>query len=252
MLTLSKIELLIQEERARRANKRFADWLYKARTAEFINSRFFYNAATGKRSQRLRFKSYKEGECIVTDPCKVAEHAARYFEEVFEYDIADISFLSELPYDRKNMKQSFPQFKVEEVKDSLKWLRYGKAPGVDRVCNEMLKLSSTKKRDYSHEFAEVLTTLFNRIIQTGYFPNMWKQCIIVPAYKKGCPMTISNFRPICLLSGLSKVFTRLLNQRVSDAAEKARVFTNTQGGGRKMRDIREKLSIIREIGRAHV
>ena len=83
-------------------------------------------------------------------------------------------------------------------------------------------------------------TFFNRIFETG-------RCVIVPAFKKGYPMLIGSFHPICLLSGLSKAFARLLNQKVSVAAEKMGIFNNTQGGGRRMRDIWEKLSIIKGV-----
>lgn len=51
--------------------------------------RFFFNAATGKRPTRIRFKSFKPHDTIVTDQVRVAEHAAKYFEEVFEHEFAD-------------------------------------------------------------------------------------------------------------------------------------------------------------------
>ena len=131
------------------------------------------------------------------------------------------------------MGSCFSRIEVSEVNNTLKWLRNGKAPGPDGVWNEMIKLFRTRKRDFRYELAEILAVLFNRIIDTGKFPTRWKQCSIVPAYKKGNTSEIGNFRPICLLSGISKVFTRLINAKVSKAAENFHVVSNTQEGGGK-------------------
>ena len=76
------------------------------------------NAATGKNAMRVRFKCYKSGEKVVTEPEKVAEHAANYFEEVFEQDFANMTFLDEMRCRTESMEDKFPPFKVEQVQKS--------------------------------------------------------------------------------------------------------------------------------------
>ena len=63
---------------------------------ELQGPRFFFNAATAKKSKRLRFSSFIREYGLVTDPAAVAEHAANYFEQVFEHADADMSFLKDL------------------------------------------------------------------------------------------------------------------------------------------------------------
>ena len=170
-----------------------------------------------------------------TDQQVVSETMAGYYEKAFSSQTADMSYLSDIKShcNREVVNKQFTPITTEEVYTSLKWLRNRKCAGLDGVHNEMIKLSATNERDYGWDFAEILAKFFNDLTLKGEFPTSWKSSIIIPAYKKGVATDPANFRPICLLSCLSKVYTRLLNARVSKAAEEGGVFTNTQGGGRK-------------------
>ena len=58
--------------------------------------------------------------------------------------------------------------------------------------------------------SQSLTKLFNHSLNTSSFPAAWKQANITPVHKKGDRQTITNYRPISLLSNISKVFERLV------------------------------------------
>ena len=45
-------------------------------------------------------------------------------------------------------------------------------------------------------------------------PSQWKLGDISPVHKKDCNLTKSNYRPISILPSLSKVFERLIHNRV--------------------------------------
>ena len=47
---------------------------------------------------------------------------------------------------------------------------------------------------------ENLSIIFNKSIQEGAFPDLFKLAKIIPIQKSGSVFTISNFRPISLLS----------------------------------------------------
>ncbi len=246
---LREVNDRLHQRRYKRSNKKFRKWEWAARTAEFLDPSKFFSAATAKKSSRVRLARIRKDNVLHTDPEVVSEAAAAYFEQAFCHEEADMSFLSSLTSgtDRHKIAMEIRPFGVEEVEESMGWLRNRKCPGADGVWNEMVKLPATETRNYRNELAEVLCGLFNKIMASGVFPTAWKECIIIPAYKKGDTTCPQNYRPICLLSSLSKLFTKLLNQRIAKAAEAGGVFTNTQGGGRRMRDIREKLSIIRGV-----
>ncbi|XP_063900527.1 uncharacterized protein LOC135120111, partial [Zophobas morio] len=70
-------------------------------------------------------------------------------------------------------------------------------------------------RDCATVLAQPLCTIFNLIIQTGYFPQLWKTSKITPILKHGNKSEISNYRPIALISNFSKVFESVLHARLS-------------------------------------
>ena len=57
---------------------------------------------------------------------------------------------------------------------------------------------------------EPLTILFNRCLNEGIFPNIWKIAHVTPLRKKGPENLCNNYRPISLLS-----YPSLINRTVS-------------------------------------
>ena len=60
-------------------------------------------------------------------------------------------------------------------------------------------------------FSPLLQKLFNVIINSGCYPPIWSQGIIVPNYKKRNVNNPDNYRGITLLSHMSKLFTSILS-----------------------------------------
>ena len=61
-----------------------------------------------------------------------------------------------------------------------------------------------------------LCYLFNLSLSTGYIPQEWKAHIIIPIHKSNDRSLVSNYRPISLLSNISKVLERLIYNNVSE------------------------------------
>ena len=64
-----------------------------------------------------------------------------------------------------------------------------------------------------------LVTLFNKILETQYYPEEWSIGIITPLHKTGELDNPDNYRGITLDSCISKLFTRLLNNRLTEVIE---------------------------------
>src|SRR5688572_26243244 len=97
-----------------------------------------------------------------------------------------------------------------------------------------------------HLLPLTLINLFNACLEHEYFPAEWKKAVIVLAHKGGgSRYDLTRFRPISLLPTIGKVFTGLLNGRITKAAERNDVFSEAQGGARSRRDIRYKLSTLK-------
>ena len=89
-----------------------------------------------------------------------------------------------------------------DVSTAINALSTGKASGDDNVSVTMLKKSSAV-------VAPILASLFNLLIATGTFPAFLKQALVAPAPKKGDSCEIFNYRPVALLSTVSKLFEKL-------------------------------------------
>ena len=100
----------------------------------------------------------------------------------------------------------------DEVVKAIKSLKANKSPGPDLVINEFFinacDVLKTK-----------LTLLFNFVFNNGHFLKQWVDGLLIPIHKKGSKSNIDNYRGVTLLSSLGKLFTRILNNRLSFCAE---------------------------------
>ena len=55
-----------------------------------------------------------------------------------------------------------------------------------------------------------LSQIINESFQSGILPDLTKLAKVIPLFKKGCPLTASNCRPISLLSVSSKITERVM------------------------------------------
>ena len=74
-------------------------------------------------------------------------------------------------------------------------------------------------------FLPYLHTLFNKLLNTGYFPRSWAEGYIFPLHKKGNINNVNNYR--------GKQFSRVLNKRLIEWAEMYQVYIEAQAGFRK-------------------
>lgn len=118
------------------------------------------------------------------------------------------------------------QITITEVENALKDLKYGKAGGCDGVGPEFFC-------NFTPTLVIFLCTLFNSILDTGVYPKQWCQSLIFPLHKQGDTNNPNNYRGISLLNIISKLFSSILNKRLSLWAEKNGLIPQCQAGFRK-------------------
>ena len=84
------------------------------------------------------------------------------------------------------------------------------------------------------------------------FPDCLKVSSVVPVFKNvGERSTAKNYHPVRLLSVVSKVFEKLVNNRIVDYLEKRGLFFNFQYGFRPSRSTADLLIVVSDrIARA--
>ena len=85
------------------------------------------------------------------------------------------------------------------------------------------------------QLAAPLSVIFSASIDRGYFPPAWKTSNITPIYKGGKRGEPQNYRPIALLSSVSKVLEMLVHDCLSSHLESNNFLSPDQHGFRKGR-----------------
>ncbi|EYB95459.1 hypothetical protein Y032_0159g3272 [Ancylostoma ceylanicum] len=96
-----------------------------------------------------------------------------------------------------------PSVLPSEVRHAIKSVKNRTAPGPDRIRPEHLENLPTA-------LVNTVARLFTRYLSECKVPSQWKASKTVLLYKKGDPQDTGNYRPICLLSVVYKLFTRVI------------------------------------------
>ena len=64
------------------------------------------------------------------------------------------------------------------------------------------------------EISFPLAHIFNISLREGVFPEKLKLCRVIPIFKTGNPLECDNYRPISLLSSISKVLEKIVAQKL--------------------------------------
>lgn len=131
-------------------------------------------------------------------------------------------------------------FTAQEVAKVVKGLTNGKACGDDDIYPEFIKCAPPR-------FLDVLCNLFNLVLKTGVIPDQWALSIITPIFKKGSTSDPNNYRGISLSSILCKVFTSLINHRLSSFLEATGSIGNEQAGFRENFSCNEHIFVLHTL-----
>ena len=77
-------------------------------------------------------------------------------------------------------------------------MKTNKASGPNSIPTKILKL-------FKKEFSKPLSDIINLPFNQGVFPNLLKLVNVIPIHKKGEKLDY-NYKPISLLSNISKIF----------------------------------------------
>ena len=114
----------------------------------------------------------------------------------------------------------------EEVLHHIKRLDVTKANGPDGISGHMLKATS-------NSIATPLAKLFNLSLSRGKFPKSWKSASVVPIPKSNKKSIPSGYRPISLLSVVSKLLEKLIHSRISEHLAEHAPISDAQWGFQK-------------------
>ena len=146
---------------------------------------------------------------------------------------------------RTNLKLHNISITPKVVKKVITNLDSSKVSGPDCVPVVVLK-------NCEPELSYILAKLFNKCLKESCFPHCWKVSSVVPVFKNvGERSTAKNYRPVSVFSVVSRVFGKLVNNRIADHLEKCSLFSDFQYGFRSSRSTAGLLIVVSDrIARA--
>lgn len=167
----------------------------------------------------------------ITEPEQIVEILNKHYATVSEQEIHKNSiFKTKVPTtysldQEKTVLNSFVTFEIttSEIHTAIKNLPNKRSCGSDGItAGEMKK--------FCNELLLPLTLIFNFSLQQGIFPKDFKISGIVPVPKVPNPKKPADYRPISLLSTVSKVFEAIMQKRMVNFLQKQNFFSNNQFG----------------------
>ena len=112
-----------------------------------------------------------------------------------------------------------------EIHDIIANLKNSTSKGHDNLPMSILKSCNV-------ELCPILASLSNESLSSGVFPDALKIAKVVPIFKMGDTKQVANYRPISVLSNISKIFEKLVYVRLNKYLTENHILHQNQFGFR--------------------
>ena len=150
---------------------------------------------------------------LITSAKEIAKQMNEYFiqkvlkirsgMQVSDFSISGVKSIME----NKHCKLQLSHVNVSKVQKILKGLSSSRSTGIDELDNYSLKLA-----------AEYISLPIHHIVCLSIiqsrFPQSWKYSKVLPLHKKEDKLEMKNYRPVSILSPVSKVMEKLVYEQI--------------------------------------
>ena len=138
--------------------------------------------------------------CENISPNAWLDHFKKLAQQNYNANPSDMNIKEKVQNHPNRKLFSTLDFKIteQEVNKSIKHLKKNKSPGKDSILNEMIKAGQS-------ELSPLYVKLFNMILSSGNFPDIWAGSLLTPLFKGGSINDPSDYRGISLSSCLGKL-----------------------------------------------
>lgn len=238
-------------------NKEYKNKLIKAKKSfydkQIINSENvtkktweLINKETGKSTICMKgsIQSIKKNNHVILDPQSISNYFNYYFidvvEEVVKNSPKNPQFSNNQNFNNQtvqhNIKTPFRCKPVneKELRTIISCLKNKFSCGHDDVPLKVIKF-------VGESLLKPLVHLINCSLITGNFPDSLKLSKVVPVFKKGEKSEMGNYRPISVLPSISKIYERVMYNRLVDHLQINNLFDEQQHGFRKGKSVTSAL-----------
>ena len=177
---------------------------------------------------------------LVTKAAVIATEMNRYFMDKVRLIREGISFVPNCfskclkIMEGKNCRLSMRHISIIKVKKLLKQLKGSKSISIDGLDSFSVKTA-----------ADIIAAPLHHVITLSIlqqkFPKSWKFSKIIPLHKKDSQLEKKNYRPVAILSPLSKVFEKLVYEQMYEYFSRNKIFHENLHGYRQHRSTQTAL-----------
>ena len=163
---------------------------------------------------------------ITNDKQEMAEEFNQFFTEAGKKIANSVNPITRQPEDFESPDCPLLSFNLITKSELLAIINKMEAKSSTDINGISMKLL----KEIRHEIAIPLTHLFNLSISTGTFPSKLKTSRTIPIFKAGNPLSCDNYRPISLLSSLSKILEKIISIKLVNHLEINHLLHQNQYG----------------------
>jgi hypothetical protein len=170
------------------------------------------NEILGKTKQKESINKINIDDVCESDPLKIADHFNSFFTSIGKKISDDVQNVTVQPEDYINYGREIPELVLgnttpEHILKIISKLKPKHSCDIHGVSTKMIKFTGA-------EIAKPLSHIFNLSLTSGVFPQMLKQCRVIPIFKAGNRLDVDNYRPISLLSSISKILEKIVSEKL--------------------------------------
>ena len=113
----------------------------------------------------------------------------------------------------------------DEILKIIRSFKAKNSSGDDGISMNLLK-------QISESICVPIASLVNLSLERGIVPNAMKLAKVIPIYKGKCKESFTNYRPISLLSNISKILEKVVHKRLLSFLTRCGILYNSQYGFR--------------------
>ena len=195
------------------------------------------NQLVNKRSKTTNVSSLQEDNKILTSSDEIAESMNQYFCTIGQKLSEKIPHAEnpllrgDISLNKNSNRFQFRAITPADLMKAMQNIKVSKSFGTDGISSYFfLKIGMPV-------LAPVLSTIFNKSISEGLFPNNWKVARVSPIYKEGPTENRSNNRPISVLPVVSRLFEKTIFDQLYAYFDDNKLFYSHQSGFRALHSV---------------
>jgi len=164
---------------------------------------------------------------LVSNPDEIVRHFNKFFSEIGAKLAKNVSLTNKSIYDflpppNPNSMVLLPT-DLNEVLNILSSLECKTSAGPDEIPVTIMKKAGPF-------IAYPLVKIINSSLSNGIFPDRLKPAKVIPIFNNGDKTNLNNYRPISVLNSFSKVFEKVILNRILQFLKKSNFFFEDQFG----------------------